>query len=183
MSEYDQRNHMNKLTKSEFIQKLEMAKIDSRDYDNGINRAIHIIGDTEIIPDPVPAVDTELEEAKKRFPVGSWFTAQGYPNMMMKVSEVERFKRGVMILIEHEEWEFYPKECTPATLPTAKWRCMKTDVENSLEGRLVYLGIGHCVNYHIGFYDVAKDRWCVNNQYIDLSCYETFEWLEIPRGE
>lgn len=183
---------MNKLTKSELIEKLEdlpergtVINVDTLQdvYIEAVKHCVSLINNTEIIPDPVPAVDTELEEAKKRFPVGSWFTAQGYPNMMMKVSEVERFKRGVMILIEHEEWEFYPKECTPATLPTAKWRCMKTDVENSCDHRLICLDCGHSQEYCTGWYNVANKAWCVNNQYIDLSCYETFEWLEIPRGE
>ena len=174
---------MNQLTKSELIEKLEMAKVDSRDYDNGLNRAIFLIEDTEILPDPVPEVDTELEEAKKL--VGTWVKASYAGDDLFLIKKVKRDPSNWDLDLFSDTRKINIKACTPATLPTAapKWRCMKTDVENTVTPRLVCLDVGYGSYYHVGWYDVAKKAWCVADQYIDLSCYETFEWLEIPRGE
>lgn len=72
-----------------------------------------------------PEIDAELEEAKKKFPVGSWFKPQGYPNFIIQVVEVERVKNRIMIFIEHEQWEFYLEDCQPFPLP--RWRCCESD--------------------------------------------------------
>ena len=186
---------MNKLTKSELIEKLEdlpergtVINVDTLQdvYIEAVKHCVSLINNTEIIPDPVPAVDTELEEAKKRFPVGSWFNFKGYGSALFKVKEVARASLGAdycdIILVKDDSDERYQAEsCTPATLPTAaKWRCMKTDVENNVSDRIVRLDN---IN-HIGWYDVAKRAWFIRGcLYIDLSRYETALWLEIPRGE
>lgn len=174
---------MNQLTKSEFRKELrkicsQPACVDLMSIDRQVE---YLINNTEIIPDPVPEVDTELEEAKKRFPVGSWYSSLSF-HVAYKVTEVKRRSDYKKIYVcSADGYEYDVKLCTPATLPTAapKWRCMKTDVENSMADRVVRLDD---VN-HIGWYDVAKKTWFVRGVYIDLSCYETALWLEIPRGE
>mgnify|MGYP001334883194 CR=1 FL=1 len=132
---------MNKLTKSELIIKLcgrskVKLKPDSHidAYNEGVRACLDFIGDTEIIPDPVPEVDTELEEAKKRFPVGSWFTDMDRGSTIFKVNDIKRvdreYKENVLVLTDcNGNWHCVDL-CIHATLPTAapKWRCMKTDV-------------------------------------------------------
>lgn len=169
---------MNKLTKSELIEKLHEFSI-TESYWITRDKIVALINNTEIIPDPVPAVDTELEEAKKL--VGTWVKASYAGDDLFLIKKVKRDPSNWDLDLFSDTRKINIKACTPATLPTAalKWRCMKTDVENTLTDRLL------CLNgsYDIGWYDVAKQTWCVADNYIDLSCYETFEWLEIPRGE
>ena len=138
----------------------------------------------DFIPyDPLPEVDTELEEAKKL--VGTWVKASYAGDDLFLIKKVKRDPSNWDLDLFSDTRKINIKACTPATLPTAapKWRCMKTDVENTVTPRLVCLDVGYGSYYHVGWYDVAKKAWCVADQYIDLSCYETFEWLEIPRGE
>lgn len=184
MAFYDMRRNMNKLTKSELIQRIrdimdDPNRVVAQPFIDG-HQVMYLIRSTEIIPDPAPEVDAELEEAKNRFPVGSWFNVSAETGSTIRqVKEVFRCLLHVYVKSDSIE-NFLLERCTPATLPiTAQWRCMKTDTENSLEHRLLCLDGEYCT----GWYDIAKATWCVNNQYTDLSCYETFEWLEIPRRE
>ncbi len=180
---------MNKLTKSELIEKLEdlpgrgtVINVDTLQdvYIEAVKHCVSLINNTEIIPDPVPAVDTELEEAKKL--VGTWVKIrEGYTAFLVK--QVERCRGGVFVSNDVTSKRIEHVEPFPLPITAAKWRCMKTDIEYSCDHRLICLDCGHSEEYCTGWYNVANKAWCVNNQYIDLSCYETFEWLEIPRGE
>ena len=145
--------------------------------------------EANFIPYQKEPVDTELEEARKRFPVGSWFTQKDSGSTHFRVKEIKRDKCGVYI-VDDSERHHIPDNCTPATLPTApiKWRCMKTDVPNDINrDKLLYLIGGYgLVRNAVGCYNHVKETWWIDNVWIDLSCYQTALWLELPeapRGE
>ena len=176
---------MNKLTKSELIEKLEdlpergtVINVDTLQdvYIEAVKHCVSLINNTEIIPDPVPAVDTELEEAKKL--VGTWVKLSR-KDVAFCVERVENCATGVKLY--GNGWTVRVAEVEPFPLPTAapKWRCMKTDAPVNCNDMLLNLGD----SYHVGWYVPSIERWSVRRIYIDLSCYNTALWLEIPRAE
>ena len=180
---------MNKLTKSELIEKLHEFSI-TESYWITRDKIVALINNTEIIPDPVPEVDTELEEAKKRFPVGSWFTDMDRGSTIFKVNDIKRvdreYKENVLVLTDCTGNWHCVDLCTPATLPTAKWRCMKTDIETPKTRMLAQLK-RHELSRSV-FVEVYRnqedDLWCTESGIaIDLDGHSTALWLEIPRDQ
>ena len=77
--------------------------------------------------DPIDTIDTELDEAKKRFPVGSWFNHKDYRSTLFKVQAVRRIW-GTINIVPDSNHQFYATSCTPAALPHyPQGRCCLTD--------------------------------------------------------
>lgn len=71
-------------------------------------------------------VDTELEEAKKKFPVGSWFTSDGFDRQAYTVKAVERRYLNIITLVTYCGPHHFPAvNCIPLSIPT--WRCCESD--------------------------------------------------------
>ena len=70
-----------------------------------------------------PEIDVELERARKKFPVGSWFKLLNL-DMVQQVSDVIRRGADLLILCTNGLTEFV-QNCTPFPLPT--WRCCDSD--------------------------------------------------------
>lgn len=179
-----------KLTKQQLIEKIMDLKHPSntRQYNCAVADIASIINDTEVItdPEPVPTIDTELEEAKKRFPVNSWIE-DGF--CLRQVVGHVREKEGICIKyyteVSHSGGEPYSEykelsDCTPATLPTRKinWRCMKTDAPD--DSRNVLIKLDDCP--HTAWFD-GHEGWRVPGFYIDLSKYKTALWCELAEIE
>lgn len=71
-----------------------------------------------------PKVDTELEQAKKRFPVGSTFKDRGETVYCLKSYEY-REDQKCWILIDTDYNMHSVSNCTPFPLPV--WRCCESD--------------------------------------------------------
>lgn len=145
-----------------------------RDDDDG---CIYIDGWLASSIEPVPEVDTELEEAKKRFPVGSWFTHNKRASTLYKVKAVkydEKYKRTYILDDAGVTANIY--NCTPATLPTRKiqWRCMKTDAPDTTRNVFIKLAGYYCQ----AWFDESRG-WIVQGFHIDLSKYDTALWCEL----
>lgn len=143
---------------------------------------------TEIIPDPVPAVDAELEEAKKL--VGGWVVSD-YNSVAFVVQEVEREDDddcSPIYVKGNCGFRWLLSEVEPFPLPTAaNWRCMKTEAPNghtSMDKE--YVIRLQCYEYNTedlatGYWSGAQ--WVVNGIAINAKDFHTALWLEIPRGE
>ena len=70
--------------------------------------------------------DTELEEAKKKFPVGSWFTSDGFDRQAHTVKAVERRYLNIITLVTYYGPHHFPAvNCIPLSIPI--WRCFDSD--------------------------------------------------------
>ena len=70
-----------------------------------------------------PKVDHELESARKKFPVGSWFYYNGQEKTLFKVHEVRNSFGN--IVVRSFANSYTARHCTPFPLPT--WRCCESD--------------------------------------------------------
>lgn len=76
---------------------------------------MELIKGTEIIPDPVLEVDTELEEAKKL--IGTWVFIRDLRKAAFIVEDVERNRDKNIILRANDNWH-YSHEVTSAPFLT-----------------------------------------------------------------
>ena len=174
-----------KLTKQQLITKLGMLPVGEKgltyEYYDAFQEVKEIILNAEIIPDPEPApqVDTELEEARKRFPVGSWFTVMSRGSTLRKIESLSQDKFGIKIRSD-EGITYCMSLCTPATLPTRKvsWRCMKTDAPDTARTVLINLDGKYYSAYHS-----KGSIWYVEGFSINMSNYTSALWCELSEIE
>lgn len=102
-----------------------------------------------------PKIDQELEEAKKKFPVGSLFLHKNYGGNAFEVQEVYRADYNQRLLIKTQIYpDLYVDYCTPFPVPT--WRCCESDKPEKAGHYPTRLKKNH------KFYFTAKlidDRW------------------------
>jgi len=103
-AELKEQKNVKQITNQELFDKIWNYQPKDKDlliyYRKFVNEISDIILDGEI----VPVVDAELEEAKKRFPVGSKFKHRYYENPFT-VHSIERY--GSSILINKGEWNCF----------------------------------------------------------------------------
>lgn len=75
-----------------------------------MSEALEII-DSHLTPSE-PEIDEELEEVRKKFPVGSKFKREGKPTLL-EVEDVHRNDFGNIRIVDHEDfaWIYTNKEC------------------------------------------------------------------------
>jgi hypothetical protein len=121
-----------------------------------------------------PKVDHELESAKKKFPVGSWFMCPSRDtHAVYKVSKVDRNSYLPDIILVHGG--VYTCEvslCTPFPLPT--WRCCATDKPKK-SGEYAMRSKGSKKIFSVK-YSIATAFWD-RTSVIDCP-YSDFEWLD-----
>lgn len=127
----------------------------------------------------IAQIDTELEEAKKRFPAGSWFNHKDYGSCLFLVRAVRRIYGDVNVVSDSNQ-RFYATSCTPATLPTRaiKWRCMKTDAPDTARTVLINLDGKYYSAYHS-----KRSIWYVEGFSINVSNYTSALWCELSEIE
>lgn len=123
--------------------------------------------------DPEPA-DTELEEAKKLFPVGSWFKYKNTfseTEIVSKVNEVSRDGEGSAyeLIIHTNDFSYYAVPyCTPVWV--AHGRCCLTDPPKE---KGLYLVIGSSWK-EVFCYDPNRGVWSVHPNQGD-------KWYPLPQ--
>lgn len=114
----------------------------------------------------IEPVDEELESARKKFPVGSWFKTSAGGSTIHRVERVD--------------WEtddcrgFLVSDCTPFPLPT--WRCCAEDKPKK-DGQYVMRIKGHApYKYRVRYYSLGVKLWRFNHE--DVAIPEGYEWLD-----
>lgn len=173
-----------KLTKEQLTLNIWNYRPENRDdlmpYRRCVPDIMDMILTTEIVSEDASTPnteDTELLEAQKRFPVGSWFNVRAWGKTLFKCSKVERCENTIYVFEECASNFWKLDNCTPATLPHApvKWRCMKTDAPDDIRTVLIALdGYPNCGYLYHG-------KWVSHGVYLDISKYKTAKWCEIPK--
>lgn len=145
------------------------------DYGKGRNEAltsaIDVIRDFE---DPAQ-VDEELEAARQKFPVGSWFTTRHENSAIYKVHKVVRgyyeATRNHIFVYSSDRFNMYVGLCTPFTFPSApEWHPMSEEPDCPGD----YL-VRNNQSYVIALYSYSKWYLCG----IRVTFPETAQWRAV----
>lgn len=127
-----------------------------------------------------PKVDKELEEAKRKFPVGSYYTTtERMSGVFAKVESVERveLRDENRVCVITSDICSTVESCTPFPLPV--WRCCVSDKPKK-EGNY-FLRSKNSNKKTISFYQ-NNDIWVLNKGEISASLgwenHKNYEWLD-----
>lgn len=122
----------------------------------------------------VEPVDTELESAKKKFPVGSWFTYSNEPDTIYTVGHIERrdADNRVRIIVKGKTFNLDAELCHPFPLPV--WRCCESDKPKK-DGEYAMRSKGS-KRIFSAKYSIATASWDWTSV---IDCpYSNYEWLD-----
>jgi len=172
-----------KRTKDELIK--EVLNIETHYYKsdlsytcrNLIQDIIAAINTTEIVETPEPVIDSELEEVKKKFPVGRWFINSEKGATIYKVHDVIR-RLHIGLVDCTDNW--HPETlCTPFEFPVASvWKSI--DQKPTEAGLCLF----RCSDAHdpcFAYYMATHDEWRVNGMAIRKG--RGMQWCELPNDE
>jgi hypothetical protein len=169
-----------KLTKEELAEKIWNYQPTNKDYVIPYRMCaadiVDIVMQSEIIQPS--EVDTELEEAKKRFPAGSWFTCDYRKHAIFQVEKIQRDHNGDVDIFAGS-LKMNVEDCTPFTFPTAlQWKSVSEPPDDN---RNVLLR--DCEGYMMAHY-TAFYRWAVWNGEKWVSQHKSHtdaQWTELPK--
>lgn len=157
----------------EFEEVAECSKLRMGEYyvdiDGKVQRSDYTIVGCKCIV-LTPKVDHELEEARKKFPVGSWFRVEDRESTTYKVLVIERLCAS-LIMTSDDGDSHLVDSCTPFPIPT--WRCCESDKPKT-QGR--YYTRRKRDHAERDFDEYCGENWeAINPEYISPLDYE---WLD-----
>jgi hypothetical protein len=182
-----------KLSNTEFVQNSSGDKFKIKDglwyWHEGVDPLdTQWLFDEEIWLPVIIEVDQELEDAKKKFPVGSWVISKEYGSTIYKVLDVYRYGEYKIRVVSDCNTTLFAEHCTPFTFPTDtkyKWHLCSSEKQPETTGIKLLTKSLNDTDPIIAFQSYLGGKWRVhaNGWALDLSYHPNAMWCEIPKYE